>query len=126
MPLPGIAVGVDILEVRRLEKTLQRWGPRFWGRVYTPSELERSRGKVRELAARFCAKEAVMKVLGTGAQVPWKDIEIWNDSQGKPEVRLHGLAKKKAEDTGLGEVAISLSHSWEYAVALAIGQRHEG
>lgn len=119
-----LSVGIDILEIGRLEKTLERWGPRFWSRVYTPRELERAHGRVRELAVRFCAKEAVMKVLGTGAQVPWKDIEIWNDSQGKPEVRLHGMAKKKAEEAGLGELVISLSHSWEYAVALAVAQRH--
>ncbi|MBI2846056.1 MAG: holo-ACP synthase [Chloroflexi bacterium] len=119
-----LSVGVDILEIGRMQNILDRWGARFWNRVYTTRELERARGRVRELAVRFCAKEAVMKALGTGAQVPWKDIEIWNDPQGKPEVRLLGRAKIKAEEVGLMELDISLSHSWEYAVALAVAQRH--
>lgn len=121
----AIAVGVDILEIPRLKQTLERWGGRFQSRVYTPAELEYCRGRAGELAVRFCAKEAVMKVLGTGLRVSWREIEIVHDTLGKPEVRLSGQAQKIARERGVREIAVSLSHSGEHAIALAIATRSQ-
>ncbi|MCH9036609.1 MAG: holo-ACP synthase [Chloroflexi bacterium] len=121
-----LSVGVDIMEVSRIRSALERWGDRFLRRVYTPGEIERYRGRVPELAVRFAGKEAVMKVLGTGNRgVSWREIEILPLRSGKPTVRLYHRAKAHAQKLGLGEVAISLSHSREYAVASAAGMLEE-
>ncbi len=79
------AVGVDMIETDRVRKVLQRHPERFLTRVYTPEEVAFCRGRVPELAARFAAKEAVMKALGTGARsVGWREIEVLPDRRGKP------------------------------------------
>ena len=118
-----LTTGVDIIELHRVEKALDRWGERFLGRVYTPAEVRFCRGRVSELAARFAGKEAVMKALGTGARgVAWREIEILPMRGGKPRVNLYGRAKARAERIGLGELAISLTHSKEYAIASVVGE----
>ena len=90
--------------------------------MFTPLEVAFSRGRLGELAARFAAKEAVMKALGTGVRgVAWRDIEIIPDRRGKPLVYLHGGAKARAVVIGLSDIDVSLSHSQEYAVASAVG-----
>ena len=115
-------VGVDVIEIDRIESAIDRWGERFFKRVYTPAERDHCRNRTPELAARFAAKEAVMKALGTGIKgVGWRDIEVLPDPNGKPLVYLYGGARKKAEDLGLRDIAISLSHSRDYAVASVIG-----
>jgi holo-[acyl-carrier protein] synthase len=115
------SVGVDIIEIERIEATLRRHGQRFLQRVYTPMEQAYCRGRVPELAVRFAAKEAVSKALGTGMRgIAWKEMEILGDKRGKPLVRLHGRAKARAEELGLSEFAISLSHSQDYAVAFVM------
>jgi len=119
------SVGVDIIEIPRVAEALARWGDRFLRRVYTTQELVFCRGRVPELAARFAAKEAVSKALGTGMRgVAWREIEICPDRRGKPLVYLHGRARQRAEALGLDCFAISLSHSKEHAVAFvtAIGE----
>ncbi len=117
------AVGVDIVEIERVERALERWGERFLGRVYTAVEVAFCRGRVHELAARFAAKEAVMKALGTGARgVAWREIEVLPNRRGKPLVYLHGRAKERAEEIGLRGLDVSMSHSREYAVAFVVGQ----
>jgi len=116
------AVGVDIIEIERVEASLARFGDRFLGRVYTPLEVAFCRGRTSELAARFAAKEAVMKALGTGARgVAWREIEILPNHRGKPLVYLHGRAAARAERIALAAVDISMSHSREYAVAFVVG-----
>jgi len=116
------AVGVDIVEIDRVQAALDRFGDRFLGRVYTPLEVAFCRGRVSELAARFAAKEAVMKALGTGARgVAWREIEILPNHRGKPLVYLHGRAAERAERIGLSAMDISMSHSREYAVAFVVG-----
>ena len=116
-------LGVDIIEISRIEKTIERFGKRFLRRVYTEYELQVCRDKPSRLASRFAAKEAVMKSLGTGTKgVGWREIEITHDAKGKPLVQLSGRAKTRAEALGLGELAISLSDSREYAVAFVIGE----
>ena len=110
----------------RIARALERWGDRFLQYVYTPAELHYCRRHVPELAARFAAKEAVSKALGTGLRgVTWREMEILSDARGKPLVRLHGGAKKRAEKLGLDEFAISLSHSREQAIAFVIATQGE-
>ena len=120
------SVGVDIIEIERIGATLRRHGKRFLQRVYTAKEQDYCRGRVPELAVRFAAKEAISKALGTGMRgIAWKEMEILGDKRGKPLVYLHGRAKSRAEELGLFEFAISLSHSRDYAVAfvMAAGKR---
>ena len=115
------SVGVDITEISRIRAALERWGEKFLVRVYTPREIARYRERVPDLAARFAGKEAVMKVLGTGNRgVAWREIEIMSMPSGKPTVKLYRRAEARARKLGMGEVAISLSHSDEFAVASAV------
>ena len=118
----GIAVGVDIIEIDRIEEAALSWQGSFLKRVYTEAELESSGNKPSSLAARFAAKEAVMKALGTGATgLGWKDIEVLSNSDGAPFVRLHGRAYDKAKEIGMSQFAISMSHSKHYAIAMVVG-----
>jgi holo-[acyl-carrier protein] synthase len=116
------AVGIDVIEIARVRKTLARHPQRFLDRVYTREEVAFCRGRVPELAARFAAKEAVMKALGTGARgLAWREIEILPNQRGKPLVYLHGQARARAETIGLRGVDISLTHSHELAIAAVVG-----
>lgn len=120
------AVGVDIIEIERVERALAKFGQRFLRRVYTDLEAAFCRGRTSELAARFAAKEAVMKALGTGARgVAWREIEVLPNHRGKPLVYLHGRAQKRAERIGLDEIDISMSHSRDFAVAFVTGRSHD-
>jgi holo-[acyl-carrier protein] synthase len=120
------AVGVDIIEIERVALALGRFGDRFLRRVYTPQEAAFCRGRVHELAARFAAKESVMKALGTGARgVAWREIEVLPNRRGKPLVYLHGRARERAEAIGLTGLDVSMSHSRRYAVAFVVGQSQE-
>ena len=113
--------GVDIIEVERIDKAILRHGQRFFDRFYTAQELIDSNGHTPALAARFAAKEAVAKALGTGiGDVGWKEIEIINGPRRQPILRLHGEAERLSETMGLEEWAISLSHTHEHAVAVAV------
>ena len=126
--LGRFSVGVDIIEIERIEAVLQRHGERFLQRVYTPKEQAYCRGRVPELAVRFAAKEAVSKALGTGLRgISWKEMEILGDRRGRPLVYLHGRAKARAKELGLSEFTISLSHSRNHAVAfvVAAGKKHD-
>lgn len=119
-------VGVDIIEIGRIERVATRWGERFLKRVYTEAELGICKNRAPALAARFAAKEAVMKALGTGVKgVGWREIEVLANSDGKPLLHLYGGAKKKAEELGMRELGISLSHSKEYAIASVVGRSRD-
>jgi holo-[acyl-carrier protein] synthase len=123
-----LATGVDLIEIARVERALERYGERFLARVFTPTEILYSRGRVAELAARFAAKEAVSKALGIGVRVlardgiGWQDVEVTGNERGKPLVRLAGRAAERAAELGLTEWAISLSHSHDYAIAFVVAQ----
>jgi holo-[acyl-carrier protein] synthase len=111
-------IGVDIIEIGRIKEAVDCWGEKFLKRVYTEAESAAYRHKPSSLAARFACKEAVMKLLGTGRNgVSWREVETLSHSSGKPVVKLHGRAQSKADELGIGEIAVSLSHSKEYAVA---------
>ncbi len=119
-----LAHGVDIIEIARVGAVLERHGERFLRRVYTEDEVRYCRGRVPELAARFAAKEAVMKALGTGVRgVGWRDIEILPNRRGKPLVFLYGRGAERAERIALRGLDVSLTHSREYAMASAVGER---
>ena len=115
-------VGVDIIEIGRVEEAINNFGERFLHRVYTETELGLCGHEPESFAVRFAGKEAVMKALGTGVRgVGWREIEILAERSGKPWVRLSGKAQRRAEGLGLKDLAISLSHSREYAVAFVVG-----
>ena len=116
-------IGIDITEIVRIEKAITQWGESFLRRVYTEPELKLYRNKLSSLAARFAGKEAVIKALGTQTKgISWREIEILTEPSGKPLVRLYGKAQNQADSLGLGKLAISLSHSKEYAVAFVVGE----
>ena len=118
------AIGIDMIAIPRVQSVLDRHNERFLRRVYTPEEVAFCRGRVPELAARFAAKEAVMKALGTGARgVAWREIEVLPDRRGKPLVYLYGRARDRAERIGLRALDVSLSHEREFAVAAVVGLR---
>ncbi|NQT05739.1 MAG: holo-ACP synthase [Dehalococcoidia bacterium] len=111
-------IGVDIIEIGRIKEAVESWGERFLRRVYTESELAAYRHKPSSLAARFACKEAVMKLLGTGRMgINWREIETLSHTSGQPRVNLHGKAQVKANEMGIKAIAVSLSHSKEYAIA---------
>lgn len=121
-----LSTGVDLVELDRIQRLMDRHGRRALERVYSPAELAHCRGRVPELAARFAAKEAVAKALGVGLRimasdgVHWHDIETLPDSKGKPIVRLHGRAAARAAELGLTEWSVSLSHGRDVAVAFVV------
>ena len=117
------SIGIDIIEIARIQRAMDRWGESFLHRVYTEPELKLCRKNSSPLAVRFAGKEAVMKALGTGTKgISWREIEILAEPSGKPFVHLYGKAQDKADGLGLDKLAISLSHSREYAVAFVVGE----
>jgi holo-[acyl-carrier protein] synthase len=123
-----LSVGIDLVEISRIRRALERWGDRFLQRVYTPAEIAHCRGRAPELAVRFAAKEAVSKALGVGIWWPggiaWHEAEVRSDPLGKPEVVLHGSAAERAHVLGLDQWAISLSHSDDHAIAMVVAMNH--
>ncbi len=117
------SVGVDIIEIERIARAIERWGDSFLNKIFTPQELERYGDRIPELAARFAGKEAISKALGTGIRgICWKEMEILADGRGKPEVRLYSRARRRAEELGLKEFSISLSHCRQFAVAFVVAR----
>jgi len=124
-----IAHGVDMVDCERLGQAIERHGERFLQRVFTPAELAYCTGRkrvVEHLAGRFAAKEAVLKVLGTGWRggVNWTDIEIHNAPSGQPYVKLSGRCLEIAEQLGLSRILVSISHIRTHAIASAVGSDH--
>ncbi len=123
-----LTVGVDLVHIPRIQQAVEHFGTRFLERVYTPTEVMFCRGRIPELAARFAAKEAVSKALGVGMRVlnrngiSFRDVEVLPDLNGKPHVLLHGRAAERAQELGLTEWAISLSHERELAIAFVVAQ----
>jgi holo-[acyl-carrier protein] synthase len=116
-----LATGVDLIEIARVRAVVERHGPLFLSRVFTAAELNDCRNRVESLAARFTAKEAVAKALGTGiGEVGWKEIEVVGDENRAPSLRLHGRAERRARDKGLMNWSLSLSHTHEHAMAFVV------
>ena len=122
--MPILRTGVDMIEIYRVRESIERHGDRFLERVYTEGELTACRERVESLAARFAAKEAVAKALGTGIWregIGWKDIEVTRDiDTGAPILNLYGAALAQAEKLGLTTWSISLSHDRERAIAFVV------
>ena len=118
-----VGTGVDLAEVDRIRRSIERYGARFIERIYTPREIayvERKANRYERYAARFAAKEAGMKAIGTGWKhgVRWQDLEVANLPSGKPTLVLHGVAAMVAEKLGVKNVALSLTHT------AALGMAH--
>jgi holo-[acyl-carrier protein] synthase len=127
VPAGTTELGIDIVRVSRIRRTLERFGARFETRVLTPAEQRYVRGRPGTMAGRWAAKEAVSKVLGLGVRgIGWRDIEIERLPTGQPAVRLRGRAAARAEQLGMERIALSISHEDEYAVAVAFGVRTAG
>jgi len=124
-----VGIGVDLAEVDRIREALERpaTGERFRGRVFTPGEqayCERRRGKYESYAARFAAKEAMMKALGRGwsREVSWTEIEVTRERGGRPSIRLHGRTAAYAEKLGIHRISLALTHTAEIAMAEVIAE----
>jgi len=119
-------IGVDLVEVPRVERAVARWGDAFLGRVFTDGERAHARAAAhagQRLAGRFAAKEAVMKALGLGwRSMAWREIEIAADAGGRPVVRLSGRAADAARRAGVGAWWISISHTRDLAIAQAVAE----
>ena len=120
-----LGIGTDLAEVGRIRESIERFGPRFLNRIYTEGERSYALSKANSaerFAARFAAKEAGMKAIGTGWNlgVTWKDFEVVNEPWGRPTLRLSGVASKVAERLGMRRTSISLTHTKEMAFAVVI------
>ena len=121
------STGVDVIQIDRVRRALDRHGQRFLRRVYTPEEAAFCRGRVHELAARFSAKEATMKALGTGARgVGWREIEVLPNRRGKPLIYLYGRARRRADAIGLRSIDVTLTHDGGIAIAVVMALRDGG
>lgn len=110
--------GVDLIETRRVQEALDRFGERFLSRVYTPREIDLCREQIASLAARWAAKEAVAKAFCTGiGDISFQEIEILRGPRSEPILHLHGAAEKLAAESGLTEWSVSLSHTETHAIA---------
>lgn len=116
-----LKTGVDLIEISRIDAAISRHENRFLERIYTPAELELCGGRAESLAARFAAKEAIAKALGCGiGDVVWKEIEILHDANRAPVLKLYGKAAQKADELGLANWSVSLSHSQSHAIAFVV------
>ncbi len=120
-----VGTGIDIAEVPRIEASIARFGDRFLHRIFTEAEIrycESKANRVERYAARFAAKEAAMKAIGTGWNhgVTWHDAEVCRQPGGRPTIAFHGKAAEFAAKLGAVHVALSLSHTKEYAIAQVI------
>ena len=118
-------IGVDTIELSRIERVYKAYGERFLNRIYAPEEREyalRYKDPVPRLAARFAAKEACMKALGTGWSngVRWKDIVVKNSRSGKPEMELRGKARDLSARLEVDRIHVSITHSREHAMVIVL------
>ncbi len=116
-----LRTGVDLIEISRLQRAVERHGARFLNRVFTPQEIEDTHGRFDSLAARFAAKEATSKALGTGfGEIAWTDVEVVRGPDREPSLRLLGSAAKVAGQLRLSTWSVSLSHDGSYAIAFVV------
>jgi holo-[acyl-carrier protein] synthase len=120
-----VGSGIDMVEIARIHQSMERFGPRFLNRVFTPAEQAyclRKRNAAESLAARFAAKEAGAKALGTGISrgVNWLEIEVIREPGGRPSILFHGRAAEIAQHMGVARIALSLTHTAGLAMASVI------
>jgi holo-[acyl-carrier protein] synthase len=123
-----IGIGTDLIEIERIAQSVERYGDAFLARVFTPGEIAYCRQKKRtsaeSFAARFAAKEAGAKALGTGISrgVSWKELEVRRLPGQRPELHLSGRAAEVAERLGIRRISLSLSHSRQYSIAMVVAE----
>lgn len=120
-----VAHGIDLVDCPRIEEMVERHGERFINRVFTAAEqayAEANKNKTEKLAGRFAAKEAVLKLMGTGwrGKIAWTDIEIVNNPAGQPEVTLSGEVEKLADKLGIKHISVSITHTANFVIASAV------
>ena len=120
-----VAHGIDLVDCPRIEAMIERHGERFIQRVFTDAEqayAEANKNEIEKLAGRFAAKEAVLKLVGTGwrGKIAWTDVEIINNSSGQPEVTLGGEVEKIAGKLGIKHISVSITHTANFAIASAV------
>ena len=127
-----IAHGIDLVDFPRIEQMIERHGDRFVNRVFTEAEQAYARdhkNTMEKFAGRFAAKEAILKLVGTGwrGKIKWTDVEVINNPAGQPHVTLTGEVKKIAADLGIDRISISITHTANFAIAsaVALARSHE-
>ena len=120
-----IAHGIDLVDFGRIESMIQRHGGRFLNRIFTPreqSDAESVHNNIEKLAGRFAAKEAVLKLIGTGwrGKIKWTEIEIINSPMGQPVVTVSGEVKKIADSLRISQITLSITHTSNFAIASAV------
>ena len=120
-----VGQGLDLIECQRVAAVSRRYGQRFLDRILTPAEQSYSnthRDPTPRIAGRFAAKEAVLKMLGTGwrGKIAWTDIEIINNAAGQPEITISGEVKRIAEELGIEHISVSITHTANFAIASAV------
>lgn len=120
-----VAHGIDLVDCPRIEAMIERHGKRFIERVFTASEqayAEANKNGIEKLAGRFAAKEAILKLMGTGwrGKIAWTDVEVINNSSGQPEVTLSGEVEKIAGKLGIKHISVSITHTANFAIASAV------
>jgi holo-[acyl-carrier protein] synthase len=126
-----VAHGIDLVDCPRIEQMVQRHGERFLKRVFTDTErayAKANRNEMEKLAGRFAAKEAILKLMGTGwrGKIAWTDIEIINNAVGQPEVTLSGEVKAIAKGLGIAHISVSITHTANFAIASAVALAAKG
>lgn len=120
-----IAHGIDLVDCPRIEQMVERHGDRFVNRVFTAAErayASKNKNEMEKLAGRFAAKEAILKLMGTGwrGKIAWTDIEVINNAVGQPEVTLSGEVRKIADGLGIEHISVSITHTANFAIASAV------
>ena len=120
-----VAHGIDLVDFPRIEEMVKRHGERFVNRIFTAAEqayAEANKDRVEKLAGRFAAKEAILKLMGTGwrGKIAWTDIEVVNNPAGQPQVTLSGEVEKLAEGLGIKHISVSITHTANFAIASAV------
>lgn len=128
MAMSVVSCGIDLVECERIGRVLDAHRRRFLDRVLTRRERQKAESlahPIPHIAGRFAAKEAILKVLGTGwrGSIAWTDMEVTNDQWGQPQVALTGQCARVASERGIGQVLLSISHTETHATAVAIGIR---
>lgn len=120
-----VAHGIDLVDCPRIEEMVERHGERFINRVFTAAEqayAKANKNKTEKLAGRFAAKEAILKLMGTGwrGKIAWTDIEVVNNAVGQPEVTLSGEVEKLADKLGIKHISVSITHTANFVIASAV------
>ncbi len=120
-----VAHGIDLVDCPRIEQMIQRHGERFVNRVFTAAEQAYARAnknEIEKLSGRFAAKEAVLKLIGTGwrGKIAWTDIEIINNASGQPEVTIGGEVERIADELGIEHISVTITHTANFAIASAV------